>query len=1082
MKFFALFCPILIFLSIHLSGQSPEALFYSNAETVYDVASRDGIAWVATSGGLVRVDQASGQREFLHPANSPLLDSRILTVEFDAEGVLWVGTDTEGIFSWDGNDWQHYPELPWGTRLGEVGHIQLDPATGALWILHQSSPGCYQCYDVVKKIGDNWEADAGVPGLDASKTHLLRFAPDGTPWLFKGNNELVQLAETFTFFRSTENLPTPSWPAREDLAFDPVSNEPILKVSYYDDNSIRRYRLVRPLTGSNWGFYDELLPETFTVGDNFAMHQDDDGKLWLYNQQTLAGWNGTSWDIVDLSPFDLPQQDQFYSLLSTSDGHLWFLQLFQEPYDLFEYDGSGITTHKLDNSELPNNGITHILVDRKNQKWVVSGPTVVRINGQEWTDTQGPGFEISGLAEGPDGNIWAASATSEFDTASIYVYRGESWEFLSVLDDALVTDIAFDQNGTGWFAFRSQGLGRLKDGEWTFYNTENSGLLSNSTGSIAPTEDGIWITTGEGITHFDGIDEWYTIPADDFPAGNGFGSSLAVDAAGFLWFASGDFLLRRGSDDNWLTFEFEKDVPLRRHLDIIPDANGNVWVIGADGIVRYDGNEWTRYPDPSIGWSDYPVYGLAIDQVGNKWIGIRRAGLLVYNELGINTPLPEKAKITGLRFWDQNDNEQYDAGEPGLPGKKVRLLPDSTLLFTNSVGTYTAFVDPGNYEIQYEDEPGWSLNNGLPLLPVSVLTDDQEGFNFPESPDELAEAPEVILQSGRPRCGFAVPYFLTIRNTGTLGWSGEVSVLLDENVTYLGSSVPPDSWDNLRLIWENVQLGPLEQVQYYLTLEMPPVENEVEDLPVLEFLAEATGAAAYTLQQQVTCAFDPNDKLVRSAGAMQGDSSLIRDPLFYTIWFQNLGTDTAFNVVIRDTLDANLDWNTFELVASSHPVSVSMDRRGGLTFVLSDIELPHAAVDEVRSHGFVSYRIQARADLEPNTTVDNTAHIYFDFNPAIVTNTTRSTLVDELVAVRNPIIDTRNAHVFPNPFNQLARLDWDDPSGSYRLMLFDGTGKLLSTATVSGGQHQLDGTALPPGLYFFRLQGERVYTGKFVVA
>lgn len=42
----------------------------------------------------------------------------------------------------------------------------------------------------------------------------------------------------------------------------------------------------------------------------------------------------------------------------------------------------------------------------------------------------------------------------------------------------------------------------------------------------------------------------------------------------------------------------------------------------------------------------------------------------------------------------------------------------------------------------------------------------------------------------------------------------------------------------------------------------------------------------------------------------------------YLIRFQNTGTDTAFKVVIRDQLDKNLDWNSFEVLSSSHPYSL----------------------------------------------------------------------------------------------------------------------------------------------------------------
>ena len=48
------------------------------------------------------------------------------------------------------------------------------------------------------------------------------------------------------------------------------------------------------------------------------------------------------------------------------------------------------------------------------------------------------------------------------------------------------------------------------------------------------------------------------------------------------------------------------------------------------------------------------------------------------------------------------------------------------------------------------------------------------------------------------------------------------------------------------------------------------------------------------------------------------------------------------------------------------------------------------------SHGFITYRIQPKTGLADSTELKNTAFIYFDFNPAIQTNYTLNTFVDEL--------------------------------------------------------------------------------------
>jgi uncharacterized repeat protein (TIGR01451 family) len=58
---------------------------------------------------------------------------------------------------------------------------------------------------------------------------------------------------------------------------------------------------------------------------------------------------------------------------------------------------------------------------------------------------------------------------------------------------------------------------------------------------------------------------------------------------------------------------------------------------------------------------------------------------------------------------------------------------------------------------------------------------------------------------------------------------------------------------------------------------------------------------------EVGSSYDPNDKAASPRGLGDDHYILPNEPLNYTIRFQNTGNDTAFTVVIRDTLDMDLD-------------------------------------------------------------------------------------------------------------------------------------------------------------------------------
>jgi len=132
--------------------------------------------------------------------------------------------------------------------------------------------------------------------------------------------------------------------------------------------------------------------------------------------------------------------------------------------------------------------------------------------------------------------------------------------------------------------------------------------------------------------------------------------------------------------------------------------------------------------------------------------------------------------------------------------------------------------------------------------------------------------------------------------------------------------------------------------------------------------------------------FDPNDKMGFPVG--QGEEHLIEanTDLEYLIRFQNTGTDTAFQVVIRDTLSQHLDLTSLQPGASSHDYELEVNHTGVIKFTFPDIELPDSNINEPLSHGFVQFKIKQLRDLTPGTVIKNKAGIYFDFNAPVITN------------------------------------------------------------------------------------------------
>jgi len=147
----------------------------------------------------------------------------------------------------------------------------------------------------------------------------------------------------------------------------------------------------------------------------------------------------------------------------------------------------------------------------------------------------------------------------------------------------------------------------------------------------------------------------------------------------------------------------------------------------------------------------------------------------------------------------------------------------------------------------------------------------------------------------------------------------------------------------------------------------------------------AEGATATDCAASVIIgAYDPNDK---AATPTMTPAQLANGKyILYTIRFQNTGNDTAFNVVLADTLSNLLDVSSFDMLASSHLCNTTVEGNN-LLFEFRNILLPDSNRNEQQSHGFVRFRMKPQSNVSVDTDIPNTAAIYFDYNQPVITNT-----------------------------------------------------------------------------------------------
>ncbi|MCO6475943.1 MAG: hypothetical protein J5I94_04940, partial [Phaeodactylibacter sp.] len=234
-------------------------------------------------------------------------------------------------------------------------------------------------------------------------------------------------------------------------------------------------------------------------------------------------------------------------------------------------------------------------------------------------------------------------------------------------------------------------------------------------------------------------------------------------------------------------------------------------------------------------------------------------------------------------------------------------------------------------------------------------------------------------------------------------------------------------------------------------------------------------------------AYDPNDKQVFPRG--YGEDNFVRPgtQLEYLLRFQNTGTDTAFTVIIRDTLPELLDVKSIRPGAASHAYSYRIYGGGILEFRFDNILLPDSTTNLEASQGFVKFSARHVADAALGSVIKNSAGIYFDFNEPVITNTTLTTLGENFIVSdirEEELPEGVRIEAYPNPFREECTVEVKGMEvGEGMFLLYDSQGRQVRQEAFRGSRLGFRREGLPAGLYFFTIlaDGRPVGAGKAVI-
>ncbi len=522
---------------------------------------------------------------------------------------------------------------------------------------------------------------------------------------------------------------------------------------------------------------------------------------------------------------------------------------------------------------------------------------------------------------------------------------------------------------------------------------------------------------------------------------------------------------------NYSTIVYLVDIDNDFDNDVVA-LNGSTlrWYENMDGQGNFDQNNETigfvgnTFPSCSLSDIDFDGDIDFLASSDNNYLRLYKNLSVIGNE------------INGSVYLD-NDSNNCQNNESLLSGIMISS--------SNGIDTFSTFSDiDGSFQIAVNTGDFSTFINQIPnyfdVSPVSYNTNftdtgSSDTIDFCITPNASVDDLNItIVPQDEPRPGFDVSYQLVYKNIGTYAVDGTITYQYDNSkIQFISADESISSQTINTLSFNFSNLTPFESRNIDLDFEIfaPPTTNIGDELisqatinPLSNDYTENDNV--FELEETVIGSYDPND-----ITCLQGDTVLISNAdkyLHYLIRFQNTGTAEAINVRVEQELDNKLDWNTLKIVSLSHRGNVSISEENQLEISFSGIDLPSESMSEPESHGFIAYKIKPKENVAVGDVVAGTANIYFDFNPAIITNTANTEFVENLSLED---FSLTSVSIYPNPVNNELFL-LNNVTGSFiEVSIYNIEGRLLiSNIKTNENRHTINVSEFKSGVYFLTVQ------------
>ncbi|MBL7828684.1 MAG: T9SS type A sorting domain-containing protein [Saprospiraceae bacterium] len=458
------------------------------------------------------------------------------------------------------------------------------------------------------------------------------------------------------------------------------------------------------------------------------------------------------------------------------------------------------------------------------------------------------------------------------------------------------------------------------------------------------------------------------------------------------------------------------------------------------------------------------------------------------------------AKASGRLINDQG--AAGCAGTSGIPYQVIQAMPSGAYYFTDENGDYTVGLGFGMNDLtpaQYNQAdiacpPGATHQvNATSGVQISGLD-----FHYLSNSSIDHRVRQRPLRTAQP--GYPYSLRLEVCNDGASVNPGTLDI---EFANLFGAATGNFFAQHPgALLLDNETSGAPNN---HATFSFPGVDQGACELLQLDLLTPTTAAlgSEYEINawvspnagdptpannrseqhSSVTGAFDPNAVYAYPArnGNPKDGGEIIRyqdNTIVYQIFFQNTGTAPADLVVVRDTLDEQLNLASIRNITSSHHMKITTNQEGKeLVFRFENIALPDSTSDYAGSIGSIQYEIDLKPGVALGTEIKKQAAIYFDFNTPVITNQNVLEVVNSSKVAQ--LLPGNQIILFPNPAGAFVGFYSD---GTSDVKVFDSFGRLMHTGQFENGLQQISSIDWPSGVYFVQMETQgTLKTGKVVV-